>query len=49
MAVNRVRLRISDPVKPVIGFTGAFGDNEVVRGTQVLGPSRATPGRAWRA
>jgi len=37
LAVNRVRLRISDPVKPAVGLTGAFADDAVVRGTQVLG------------
>ncbi len=37
MAINRVRLRISDPVKPAIGLGGPFADDPVVRGTQTLG------------
>jgi hypothetical protein len=37
MALNRVRLRISDPVKPTVGLTGPFADDRVVRGTQPLG------------
>jgi hypothetical protein len=37
LGLNRVRLRISDPVKPAIGLTGPFADDRVVRGTQLLG------------
>jgi hypothetical protein len=36
-AVNRIRLRISDPVKPALGLGGLFADQSVVRGTQTLG------------